>query len=202
MKAPKLRELKEAITSLFSRPFTSKFPFGPGVVFKEFRGKPIFLDENCIRCGACAVVCPALAITVEDRDDGKRVITRDYARCIFCGQCLALCTTKDGIEFTNEFAMATLNIEESKEEITDELVYCQRCGKPITTKKHLEWIYRKLGTKAYANPTVFLAVHGEQGLSEIPPEARKEMPLREDWYKILCPSCRRSVYQQDEWGGT
>ena len=201
MRAPKLRELKEAITAIFSRPFTSRFPFAPAVIAKEFRGKPVYIDENCIRCGACAVVCPALAITVEEKD-GKRIITRDYARCIFCGQCLALCPVKNGIEFTNEFAMATLNISESREQIEDELVYCERCGKAITTKKHLLWLYRKLGAKAYANPTVFLVAQAELGFSDIPPEVKKEQPIREDWYKILCPSCRRSVYAQDEWGKT
>ncbi|MBL7108395.1 MAG: 4Fe-4S ferredoxin, partial [Candidatus Cloacimonetes bacterium] len=43
---PKLRELKEALTSLFTKPYTRKFPFTkePYKPADEFKGKPKF-DE-------------------------------------------------------------------------------------------------------------------------------------------------------------
>ena len=66
MKYPKLRELKEAVKSLFSRPYTSKFPFKPHEPFDGFRGKPQYFDEYCVGCGACSHVCPGNAITVID----------------------------------------------------------------------------------------------------------------------------------------
>jgi len=199
MRKPKIRELGEALKSLFQKPFTTKFPYEPPVVYKEFRGKPEYVDEKCVRCGACAVVCPALAIEVKE-ENRKRVIVRDYGKCIYCGQCGALCTTKEGIVFTNEFALATLDRSSLIETIEDELVFCERCGKPITTKRHLLWLYRKLGTKAYANPTIFLTKFLSEGLSETPPEIDREKIIREDLYRILCPDCRRAVYTQDDWG--
>ena len=66
MKYPKLRELKEAIKSLFSKPYTTKFPFEPHEGFDGFRGKPKYFEEYCVGCGACSEVCPGLAITVID----------------------------------------------------------------------------------------------------------------------------------------
>ncbi|RKY30056.1 MAG: 4Fe-4S ferredoxin, partial [Candidatus Omnitrophota bacterium] len=42
MKKPKLRELKEALTSLFTKPYTTKFPYQPHTPPKRFRGRPKF----------------------------------------------------------------------------------------------------------------------------------------------------------------
>ena len=39
MRYPKLRELREAIKSLFSRPYTIKYPAEPSVPPERFRGK-------------------------------------------------------------------------------------------------------------------------------------------------------------------
>lgn len=200
MRKPKVRELGEAIRSLFSKPFTTKFPFEPPTTIQpEFRGKPVYVDEKCVRCGACAVVCPARAIDIIE-ESNKRILVRDYGKCIYCGQCGALCTTKEGIKFTNEFALATLDRTSLFETIEDELVKCERCGKTITTKKHLYWLYEKLGTKAYANPTVFLSRFKLEDVIESLPKIDREKITREDFYRILCPDCRRAVYMQDEWG--
>jgi pyruvate formate lyase activating enzyme len=45
-------------------------------------------DPLCIRCGACAAVCPTRCLTV--RPDGWTI---DRARCDLCGRCVEACPT-------------------------------------------------------------------------------------------------------------
>ena len=79
MKYPKIREVKEALVSLFIPAYTSKFPGVPHVPFENFRGKPVVDDKNCVGCETCANVCPPQAITfIDDRQKAIRTIRRDY----------------------------------------------------------------------------------------------------------------------------
>jgi len=64
MMLPKLREIKEALTSFFSPPYTTKYPAGPAAAFPSYRGLPKYDKDNCVGCGTCAQVCPSLAIQV------------------------------------------------------------------------------------------------------------------------------------------
>jgi hydrogenase-4 component H len=201
IRKPKIRELGEAVRAIVKGPFTTKFPFEGPEIIPEFRGFPKFIDEKCVRCGACAEVCPANAIEIEEIEkDGKlfRRVRFRYDICILCGQCGALCTTGKGIEYTNEYSRNTFDKAEVINEAEDELVLCEKCGKPITTKKHLWWIADKIGEKAYGNPTLILARQKEMGLvSEYVDLEEPEEILREDTYKILCPDCRRAVYMKE-----
>ncbi|HOL36107.1 MAG TPA: 4Fe-4S binding protein, partial [bacterium] len=110
MRKPKIRELGEAVRSIFSKPYTSRFPQVPHVPFERFRGKPQFNPEKCVGCGACAIVCPAGAIKLEDvidRNSGVRKLIHYAGICIFCGQCEANCIAdKLGIKLTKEFDIA------------------------------------------------------------------------------------------------
>lgn len=204
VRKPKLRELGEAIRAIFTGPFTTKFPFEAPEIIPEFRGFPEFQEDECIRCGACAEVCPADVITVEEIEkDGKlfRRVRFRYDRCQLCGQCGALCTTGTGIEFTNEYSRNTLDRSEIVNDVEDELILCEKCGKPITTRKHLEWLSDKLGEKAFANPTIGLIKQSKEGISvrieEMENLEEPEEILREDIYKILCPDCRRATYMKE-----
>ncbi|MCK4420288.1 4Fe-4S binding protein [candidate division WOR-3 bacterium] len=201
IRKPKVRELGEAIRAIIKGPFTTKFPFEEADIIPEFRGFPEFVDEDCVRCGACSEVCPVDAIEVEEVEENGRVIRCvrfRYDICILCGQCGALCTTTKGIVYTNEFDKSTFDRNEVINEIEDELVLCEKCGKSITTKKHLQWIAERIGEKAYANPTLILPYLEDKNLVDIdtnieePPEI-----LREDLYKILCPECRRAVWMKE-----
>ena len=66
MRYPKLREIREALVSLFSPAYTTRFPKEPHVPFENFRGKPVVDDANCVGCETCANVCPSHAITFHD----------------------------------------------------------------------------------------------------------------------------------------
>ena len=87
MRRPKLREIKEALKSFFSPPYTGKFPYAPDKTFPGFRGKPEPDDAECIACGACAEVCPARAIEIRQNMSVKppvREVIWHYDVCIFC----------------------------------------------------------------------------------------------------------------------
>jgi len=203
MKYPKLRELKEALTSLFSPPYTTKFPKVPSPAAPNYRGKAEFDEAECVVCGACANVCPPGAIEKieEPAPNGKRRLILHYDRCIFCGQCQANCLTEKGISLTTRYDLAVLSKNEAQTSIEDELVFCEHCGKPITTKKHLAWIIERLGPHIFSNPNLFISsLTQTELLREKLPKA-EGIPLeRADNLRILCPNCRKQLTLKEEWG--
>jgi len=194
---PKLRELKEAVTSVFSPAFTTKFPAEPCKVPESYRGKPEFDLDKCIGCGACVNVCPTQALTMVDELDGEcpvRKITLRYDTCIFCGNCSEICTTTDGINLSNEWDLAGLDREAMKETHEFEIQMCEKCGAFVGPKKHLIWIYEKLGPLAYTNPSLLIAKSGqlETDLEKIESAGRSadNPPQTSDFMRILCPKCK------------
>ncbi len=197
MRWPKLRELKEALTAVFSPRFTTRFPDVPCKVPERYRGKPEFDLDECIGCGACVNVCPAPnCLTTHDdleADKPVRRITCDASACIFCGNCQQYCTTEKGIKLSNQWDLATMDKKENITTHEFELQLCEKCGAVIGTKKHLIWLYEKLGPLAYTNPSLLLA-KSEQ-LTTQPPESSPakepgKPPKTRDFMKILCPKCK------------
>lgn len=196
MRLPKLRELKEAVTAVLSPRYTTRFPAEPCVVPERYRGKPEFDLDTCIGCGACVNVCPTEALTqvddIEAEPPVRRIILR-YDTCIFCGNCSDNCTTETGISLSNQWDLAGLDRESMAETQEYELQLCEKCGAIIGTKKHLVWLYEKLGPLAYTNPSLLLAKSGE--LSKKPQEIQKQAPPEaevrtSDFMRILCPKCK------------
>ncbi len=203
MKYPKLRELKEAFASLFSSPYTTKFPKVPSPAAPRYRGKPEFDEKECVVCGACSEVCPPGAIEkIEDTSPGgKRRLILNYGRCIFCGQCEANCLTEKGIKLTTKYDLATLSLAEAKTSIEDELIFCEYCGEPITTKKHFAWIKNRLGPLIFSNPNLFISYLTDMELIKEKLPKKEAIPLeRADNLRILCPRCRRELTLKEEWG--
>ena len=196
MRYPKLREVKEAVISLLTPAFTTSFPYKEHIPAEKFRGKPVVDDKNCVGCETCANVCPPLAITVsDDKKRGIRTITRDYGRCIFCGQCEAFCITEKGVKLSDKiYDMAIFNLQDNIEKQEKELLLCKHCGDVITTREHIQFMADKLGPKGYSS-TLSLNILNK---NLIPSTENTDIEItddlkRKDMFNILCPNCQRIV---------
>ncbi|PIU41735.1 MAG: 4Fe-4S ferredoxin [Candidatus Omnitrophica bacterium CG07_land_8_20_14_0_80_42_15] len=201
MRYPKLRELGEALRSLFFRPYTSSFPKVPHKPAERFRGKPEYFEKYCVGCLACEEVCPANTIEHEDITEGNKPIRRITLHldvCQFCGNCQANCITEKGIQLTQKFELSTFDRKDATSVVEKELVLCQDCGEIIACKDHLVWIAEKIGPLAFSNPTLFLSklkvlgiVDKDLGRTVI------EGLTRGDRMKIICAKCRRKTTFED-----
>jgi formate hydrogenlyase subunit 6/NADH:ubiquinone oxidoreductase subunit I len=197
MKYPKLRELKEAVISLVTPAYTSKFPAEEHVPFADFRGKPVVDDDNCVGCETCANVCPPLAITfADDREKKTRTIRRDYGKCIFCGQCQEHCITGKGVILSDKiYDLAVFDRANNVEYQEKELLVCESCGAVITTVEHLNFMHRKLGPKAFASVLNLNVLNSKLNLAEgqdLSAEIDGKLQ-RKDMFSIICPNCLRQV---------
>lgn len=196
---PKLREIKEALTSFFTAPYTTKFPFEGHTPAPEFRGLPKYFAEYCVGCGTCAQVCPTRAIAVtDDVEKATRTLTVDYASCIHCGQCQEHCITEKGIQLSQQYSLSVMDLKapEMFESVEKELAICEACGEIIAPRDQLRWIKRRLGAKAYAHPNLLLET--QRQFFDVVPSKAKARLRREDQIKELCPKCRHQVVVQDE----
>jgi len=196
MKYPKVREVKGALHSLFTKPYTTSFPVEPHIPFDSFRGKPKYTEEKCIGCTACVNVCPASALTSEDvrkSDGATRILRINWDYCIQCGQCQANCPTAEGIMLSQEFDIATTEKrEELYQLIEKEMALCEHCQEPIAPKDQLAWTIQKLGPLYTSNTTLVTFQQEALAISSSFPFEREEF-LRCDRFRLLCPLCRREA---------
>jgi Ni,Fe-hydrogenase III small subunit/formate hydrogenlyase subunit 6/NADH:ubiquinone oxidoreductase subunit I len=86
---------------------TADYPRIAPRLAEQFRGCPEFDFETWSDARPAAEACPTGAIALSDRN-GKRQITVDYGRCIFCGECAE--ASHDGaVRMTQEFELAAEN---------------------------------------------------------------------------------------------
>ena len=197
MKYPKIREIKEALVSLVTPAYTSKFPKEPHIPFENFRGKPVVNDEKCVGCETCANVCPPSAITfTDDVENGIRTITRDYGKCIFCGMCQEHCITKKGVILSDKiYDIAVFDRSKNVEYQNKELLICESCKAVITTKEHMQFMHRKLGPKAFSSLLNLNILNEKLKLAEdqdVKVEIKDDLK-RKDMFNIVCPNCLRNV---------
>ena len=74
---------------------------------EQFRGCPDFDFEIWSDARPAAEACPTGAIALRDRD-GRRQVTVDYGRCIFCGEC-AVASADGAVRMTRNFELAAAN---------------------------------------------------------------------------------------------
>jgi len=197
MKYPKLREITEALVSLFSHAYTTSFPAKPHVPFEHYRGKPVVDDKHCVGCETCANVCPSKAITFrDDLINQVRVMQRNFGLCIFCGQCEEHCITKNGVKLSDKiYDLATFELKSLIEYQEKELLICKSCGAVITTREHIRFISDRLGFTAYASVLNLNLINERLQLSgkeEISVEITDGLK-RKDMFNIICPNCLRKV---------
>ena len=65
---------------------TTDYPARPMELIPNLRGRPVIDFEKAVNCLPAALICPTGALTVEDKQDNRKVML-DYGRCIFCGLC-------------------------------------------------------------------------------------------------------------------
>ncbi len=197
---PKIREVKEALTSFFTKPYTTKFPVKPYAGDTSYRGFPEYQEADCIGCGACAQVCPSTAIEmIDDEDKLTRTLTINYFSCINCGQCVENCTTEKGIK--NRYDLYSFSSPEKKDadhfhSIEKELVRCEACGEIIGCRDHLLFIKQQLGPKAFSHPNFLLTT--QRQFVEVEQSKIKGKIRREDYIKEVCPRCRHKTVVTDE----
>ncbi|MBN1894878.1 4Fe-4S dicluster domain-containing protein [bacterium] len=207
MRYPKLRELREAVKSLFSKPYTTRFPAVPHQPVDGFRGRPKYFEEYCVGCGACAEVCIGSAITVTDPSEEERAEKKGplfrkleihYDMCAFCGNCEAHCITEKGVQLTQEYDLAVFDRKLAADQVQKELVLCDLCGGIVGCRDHLQWTAERLGTLAYGNPSLILTT--QKPFLKVETGAKGGELRRPDMMKILCPKCRHEIVLKDIWG--
>jgi len=197
MRYPKLREIREALVSLFSPAYTTRFPKEPHIPFENYRGKPVVDDTGCVGCETCANVCPSHAISFHDDPQRKiRTIERNYGLCLFCGQCAEHCITKKGVKLSDKlYDLATFDRKTLIEIQEKELLLCSNCDAVITTKEHFQYLHDKLGPSAYASILNLQMLNERLKLTEnesVFVEVIDDLK-RKDMFNVLCPDCMRKV---------
>ena len=199
MKLPCLfqpRILKQALTALFSRPYTTTFPKTPYEPIPQFRGRVRYDEDECIGCGACAEVCPAKCIDVMDDLEGSspvRRLVQHLDQCIWCGQCERYCPTEKGIRQTTEYDFVGFKREDFEEKVEKDLLLCEICGGVLAPLDQIRWLAKRLGPLAYTNPTVMLVAGRDLAIVDEGVRTEAENPLRADRLTIQCPKCRRKT---------
>ncbi len=109
--------LREMLENLAHKPATTLYPKEKVPIPPAFRGKIAILDDKCIGCSKCAVVCPTQCITMvgserEIEVKGRKIVRKKAPEvalfsCIRCGLCEEYCPTDPkAIYLSNAFSGA------------------------------------------------------------------------------------------------
>ena len=103
---------KRAISHIFTKPATTKYPFVKPTLSKDFRGQTVYEIKSCniidigaglpgltldvksivgSNCRVCERDCPSKAIEIVEVECGKKRPQINLNKCIFCHQCVESC---------------------------------------------------------------------------------------------------------------
>lgn len=123
-----------------------------------FRGDPHVDQDKCIGCGACANVCPADAIAIEDGGTARFVRFMRQA-CVFCGSCQDVCPTK-AVELRPGDPAWYRQRDASKSEATLPLARCGICGGGFVPEAQIAWAMKTVSDKRQLAEADRLALQG------------------------------------------
>ena len=125
--------------TLFTRPITVRYPFGPLELPSYLRGRVVIDIDLCRGCGLCVRDCPAFALELERESDTLSPLVLSPAlskvegkaegsksrdkfrlihypdRCAYCGQCQDVCRY-EAIWLTSEYVPAAADRDALREE--------------------------------------------------------------------------------------
>jgi formate hydrogenlyase subunit 6/NADH:ubiquinone oxidoreductase subunit I len=118
--------LRRAISHIFTKPATTKYPFVKPTLSPDFRGKVVYEITSCniidlgknpgltldvksitgSNCRVCVRDCPAKAIEIVEVEGGKKRPQIDLNKCVFCYQCVESCP-RQAIKGSELYELAT-----------------------------------------------------------------------------------------------
>ena len=101
---------REVLRHSIMTPATCNYPFEKEEMPDNFRGKIVFISENCIGCKICIRDCPARAIQINKV--AEKVFEAEFRldRCVYCAQCVDSCPRK-ALESSKEYELAQVDPE-------------------------------------------------------------------------------------------
>ncbi len=116
--------------TLFTRPITVRYPFGPLELPPYFRGRVVIDIDLCRGCGLCVRDCPAFALELERESDtlgpskgrDQFRLIHYHDRCAYCGQCQDVCRY-EAIWLTSEYVPAAADRDALREEFGKDAFY-------------------------------------------------------------------------------
>lgn len=99
--------VKEALSQVFSKPSTERYPFEAKPAPPNYRGRIVFHPERCNNCGLCIRVCAPGAIVrrTEPVEGGEQVEMEFHLdSCAFCQMCADFCNHQ-AIELSGDYEL-------------------------------------------------------------------------------------------------
>jgi ech hydrogenase subunit C len=127
-----------------------------------FRGDPHVDQDKCIGCSACANVCPADAIEIED-GGAMRIVRFLRQACVFCATCQDVCPTK-AVELRSGDLSWCREKRGSKSEATLPLAGCAICGRGFIPEAQIAWAMKTVSDKRALKPADRVALQGRLGV--------------------------------------